>query len=83
MANSYPRNSIPEVFAKTSRVRYPWLDWLDGNMWELKHGVDFQVAPRAFVQQAHAAARNFRMRVRTRTIGDTVWIQAGVDQDEE
>ena len=83
MANSYPRNSIPEVFAKTSRVRYPWLDWFDGNMWELKQGEDFQVTPRAFVQQAHSAVRYHGMRIRTRTIGDTVWLQAGVDPEED
>lgn len=64
------------------RDRYPWTDWLDGQLWELKRGEDFTITTAGFVSAVHHAARESNMRVRTKRRGDTVWIQAGVPPNE-
>lgn len=74
MATSHERNH--EIFFGPRSRRYNWVDWFDGQLWELKQGEDFQVTPRSFAAQAHRATREFgNLRIRTRVIGDTVWIQ--------
>jgi len=35
-----------------SRNKYPWTEWLDGRIWALKQGEDFEVNPATFVSSA-------------------------------
>lgn len=37
--------SKPSNLTKTDRRSYPWDEWLNGHIWELKHGVDFEAHP--------------------------------------
>src|SRR5439155_12901445 len=39
------------------RQRYPWSDWLDGQIWELERGRDFDAKPKTFAQNAHMQAK--------------------------
>lgn len=39
------------------RRGYPWGEWLDGRIWVLVHGTDFQGVPKNFVSSAIRAAR--------------------------
>jgi hypothetical protein len=43
--------------------KYPWGDWLDGQIWELKSGEDFDGKPTNFRSVALAQARNRGGRV--------------------
>jgi hypothetical protein len=45
--------------------KYPWGDWLDGQIWELKSGEDFDGKPTNFRSVALAQARNRGGRVKT------------------
>lgn len=49
----------------TARRRYPWEQWLDGEMWELERGTDFYNTPNAFRTQAYVAATARGVKVRT------------------
>jgi hypothetical protein len=46
-------------------TKYPWDRWLDGRIWKLERGVDFQPEPQNFRQCVYSAAysRNKRVRV--------------------
>ena len=55
--------AFPELARPT---KYPWGDWLDGEVWELKSGEDFDGKPANFRSVALAQARNRGGRVRTR-----------------
>ena len=82
MAEEFPRQDPGQDQFKFDRFRYPWTDWLNGSLWKLEHGVDFGISTRSFVSAVHHAARESNMRVRTKTEGNTVWIQAGVPPEE-
>jgi len=68
----------------TNNRGYPWLDWLDGHVWKLVQEEDFpESTPRKFVSAAHSAAKFRFIKVRTRTEGNIVWLQALVDPPTE
>jgi hypothetical protein len=52
--------------ALPSQARHPWNEWLDGQVWRLEHGEDFQAKSRTFVQNARAQAKRRGGRVKTR-----------------
>jgi hypothetical protein len=49
-----------------STSRYPWGEWLDGSVWELIAGQDFEGKPSGFrsVAITHAKKRNGMVRTR-------------------
>lgn len=55
--------------------KYPWESWKDGRIYKLERGVDFQSSPRRFVHAAHRHAEEHDCKVKTRTRGDSVWLQ--------
>ena len=55
---------------------YPWDDWLSGEVWKLKRGVDFTVEPRSLVSAAYHAAARYNVSIRTVTDENSVTIQA-------
>jgi hypothetical protein len=46
--------------------RYPWTEWLDGQVWELIPGEDFRAKVGTFKQMAQTQARKRGGRVQTR-----------------
>jgi hypothetical protein len=42
--------------ARGRRVTYPWDEWLDGRVWELEQGKDFQSTTQSFRQIAYNRA---------------------------
>ena len=54
--------AFPESVRAT---KYPWADWLDGQIWELKAGDDFDGKPTNFRSVALAQARKRGGRVKT------------------
>jgi hypothetical protein len=48
--------------------KYPWVTWLDGEIWELVPGEDFDGKPTNFRSAAIAQARRRGGRVKTRRL---------------
>ena len=55
-----------------------WSAWLDGSIWELTKGEDFDCEARTFVTRAHSNARSKKRKVKTRVLdgGMRVVLQA-------
>ena len=53
-----------------------WGEWLDGRIWRLERGHDFDVIPDTLDKRARAAAKRRGLKVRVRVRGDVVVIQA-------
>ena len=49
-------------------ARYPWDEWLDGRVWELVPGEDFQAKVTTLKANAQIQAKKRSGRVRTRQI---------------
>jgi hypothetical protein len=54
------------------RAQYPWEQWFDGRMWELKYGEDFQVAVHVMAVTVYAAARRKGLRVSVHEVGTQI-----------
>ena len=66
--SAWPKNS--------SNTRYTWDQWLDGNIWALTKGDDFEQDSEHFRAQVYIAARNRGKKARTTRAGDVLHIQA-------
>jgi hypothetical protein len=60
---SQPSNITPEG---TDKVVYPWEDWLDGDIWQLTEGDDFDTHPLMMerIIRTRATARGAKVRLR-------------------
>ena len=54
----------------SSEPRYPWDEWLDGSVWELEKGRDFNSKVPTFRANAQTQARKRGRSVRTRLLDD-------------
>ncbi len=50
--------------------RYPWGQWLDGSIWELTHGEDFNGKPNTFRANARVQAKKRGGTIRARVVRD-------------
>lgn len=62
--------------AKHGNLRYPWDEWLDGGVWRLEKGTDFQCAVGSFANCARSAALGRGLRIKTHREGQAITIQA-------
>ena len=61
---------------RRATAKYPWDEWLDGRIWELKRGEDFQ-SLHSVRSSAYVRARDRGLWARVRIVDeDTVVIQA-------
>lgn len=51
-------------------TKYPWNDWLNGQVWELIPGEDFHVSPSGLRSAMARQAKLRGLKVRTRLVGD-------------
>ncbi|HET9132391.1 MAG TPA: hypothetical protein VFO86_15655 [Terriglobia bacterium] len=51
MAETIKKHDFP---APRSRQKYPWDEWLNGQIWVLRQGEDFEVVPANFASSAKA-----------------------------
>lgn len=58
--------SKPSSLTKTDRRAYPWDEWLDGNIWQIKHGEDFTAHPLMMerIIRTRATARQAKVKLR-------------------
>lgn len=50
--------------------RYPWDEWSDGSVWEIRRGADYDVATENMRVNLHIKADSLRCKVRTRKFRD-------------
>lgn len=67
---------ILDEFPGVPRRVHPWREWLDGRVWELTHGVDFDHPPRTMRQYAYQAAWRAGVRLQTAVRGDILVLRA-------
>ena len=48
-------------------TKYPWEDWLDGSIWLLRKGVDYDIGTPSMRQAVARAAKASGKQLRTRT----------------
>lgn len=57
-----------DSFPAATGSRYPWDEWLDGSVWELGRGDDFQAKPSTFRTNAQTQAKKRGGRVRSKAV---------------
>lgn len=50
----------------TTRARFPWDDWTNGEMYQAVQGDDFQCGPHSFTAQLRAKSEKISKPVKTR-----------------
>src|SRR3954453_11287223 len=50
--------------------RYPWSDWTDGSVWEIRRGDDYDVETENMRVNLHMKADALTIKVRTSKVGD-------------
>lgn len=75
----------PHLIGRYTADRYPWDEWLDGDVWDLEPGKDFHVKTQSMRTMAVAKAKERGFKVRTATDPDTrhFVLQALLDQPVE
>ena len=63
-----------DVFAR--RTSYPWNEWLDGQIWELTAGKDFEVAIETMRGTVISTINRRGKASRTKIDGEKLYIQA-------
>lgn len=61
---------------RSSSAKYPWNEWLDGQIWSLVQGTDFTGPPNNMRNAASAAAKVRGLKIRTSVQENTVFVQA-------
>lgn len=64
-------------FTKATREsKYPWGEWLDGRVWKLTSGVDFDTNAATFRDMCFNRVSGTDLKVRTRVKGNVIHLQA-------
>jgi hypothetical protein len=62
------------------RGKYPWEEWLDGSVWLLRHGEDYETSSASMRAIATSAAKTAGKRLRTQVTEDDDGTEALVIQ---
>lgn len=62
--NSFPGDS------PSGKRRYPWPEWTDGGVWEIRKGEDYDVATENMRVNLHLKATELLRKVRTKKVSD-------------
>lgn len=63
--------------------KYPWDEWLDGSVWKLTKGEDFDVEPDSMTVTIYTTAKKRGHKVRTSKGPDFVVLQAYQPDDSQ
>lgn len=55
--------------------KYNWATWLDGRIWQMVRGEDFQISSKSFQLAVLSTAKRRGLTVKTRVDGDIVTFQ--------
>lgn len=61
--------SFPDSSTRAPR-RYPWSEWTDGGVWEIRRGEDYDAATENMRINLHMKADALAMKVRTKKVND-------------
>lgn len=64
--------TLPRQLPRGRRSKYPWEEWMDGEVHTAKAEVDFTCSIPSFVTGVHIKAKTNGMRAETSTSGDVV-----------
>jgi hypothetical protein len=64
---------MPEAYEL--RRKYDWNAWLNGEVWQLRQGVDFEVPVRSIAAQTYQAADRRGVTVAVAVNGKEAWIR--------
>lgn len=68
-----------QSFPTTSQLRfedkYPVSDWMDGSIWEIEAGKDFDVKPATFYGNLKSYARKANLELLIRQVGENILVQ--------
>ena len=64
------------AFGGRAGVKYPWDEWLDGQIWELTHGKDFNCVTGNFRSVVYVEAKRRGKKVRASVKENSLVIQA-------
>jgi hypothetical protein len=58
--------SVPSSITTTEKAVYPWDEWLDGDIWQIEQGEDFETHPLMMerIIRTRATARGAKVRLR-------------------
>lgn len=70
-------------FRTNARDSMPWEEWLDGNIWQLTKGEDFDRSVESIRSGAFVKAKAMGLKVRTSVKENTIVIQAYKPEDSE
>jgi len=59
--------------------KYPWEEWMDGNIWMLKQGEDFFADMRSMRVMCYNTAKKFDLRVNTTVVDERTLVIKAVD----
>lgn len=62
--------------------RHPWDMWMDGQVWQIRHGVHFHCHPENMRVQIHGQARRRGVKAETNVRGDVVTFRAVEASDD-
>lgn len=66
---------FPDGTLAASNRKYPWEDWLDGSIWALTPGEDFQTSVKVMRQQFSSKASANNMRFRSSVANGVLYVQ--------
>jgi hypothetical protein len=70
-----------EQFPSGARAtKYPWEQWMNGSVWKLRRGEDYEATTRSMRTFAHTKASSADMKVKTRTLTDDDGIECLIVQ---
>lgn len=58
------------------KIKYDWDRWLDGNIWKLKKGTDFNCRVDSMRLYFYTKCRMENLKGKTQLHGDSIWVQA-------
>jgi hypothetical protein len=67
-------DSFPDDLSRGGKQKYPWDDWLNGQVWQLNKGVDYSSTPAEFRSQVYTAARKHKVSVRCAVLGNNILV---------
>jgi hypothetical protein len=68
-------DEFPPLSNRGTPSKYPWTEWLDGNVWELVPGKDFNCSITTMRSQFAIRARMRGLTFRTTFTGDRLVVQ--------
>lgn len=61
-------------FPPHNNAKYPWDEWLDGQLWQVKRGEDYAPPAEVFRSYIHRVARERGLLATVRKVGEDVLV---------